>query len=125
MSEVKKCSEWPLLTPEELKDQLKRIPMWQKYDDAGINKLRRKFVAKGFTPALDFLGKAGAVAEEIGHHPDFHLTGYRNVEIVVFTHSLSGLTELDIKLCCEIDQQKVSYSPKFLKENPECAESAL
>ena len=33
--------------------------------------------------ALDFIVKAGAVAEEEGHHPDLHLEEYRNVRVQV------------------------------------------
>ena len=53
---------------------------------------------------------------------DFHLTGWNNVEIVIFTHSLSGLTDNDFILAKNIDNaisSVVTYSKKFLKENPE------
>jgi pterin-4a-carbinolamine dehydratase len=43
--------------------------------------LVRRFVAKSFKAAMDFLNLAGEVAESVGHHPDFHLTSYRNVEV--------------------------------------------
>jgi Pterin 4 alpha carbinolamine dehydratase len=35
----------------------------------------------GCSAALDFFSKVKDVAEAEGHHPDLHLTGYRNVEV--------------------------------------------
>ena len=52
------------------------------------------------------------------HHPDLHLTGYRNVEVVLFTHSIGGVTENDLIMAEEIDKIPVAYSPKWLKEHP-------
>eukprot|EP00606_Chrysophyceae_sp_TOSAG23-5_P001566 GSChrysophyteH2.ASY1.ANO1.511.1 assembled CDS len=54
--------------------------------------LERSFVTKNFQCALDFMVAAGAVAESRGHHPDLHLTSYRNVRVVVYSHGLSALT---------------------------------
>lgn len=64
---------------------------------------------------------AGRIAEERGHHPDLHLTSYRNMSIVVYSHGLSALTDNDFNLCQAIDAGvKVGYSPKWLREHPEC-----
>lgn len=71
---------------------------------------------------MDAMNAMGAVAERENHHPDFHLTSYRNVEIVIYTHSLHGVTENDILLASMLDSEaKVDYSPKWLKEHPEAA----
>ena len=121
----KGCDEWPLLTDEELASFLEKAAMWELFEEDGMKKLRRTFVSKGFQSALDFLVAAGGAAEARGHHPDLHLTGYRNVSIVVYTHFLKGLTENDFLLCMDIDACKVAYSPKWLKANPAAADSAL
>lgn len=52
------------------------------------------------------------------HHPDLHLTGYRNVEVVLWTHAIGGLTENDLIMAGLIDEIKVAYSPKWLREHP-------
>lgn len=62
----------------------------------------------------------GAIAEREGHHPDFHLTSYRDVEIVLFTHKVQGITANDLQLARMLDEEvNVVYSPKWLRENPE------
>ena len=80
-------------------------------------------MAKNFQAALNALNAFGAIAEQENHHPDFHLTEYRNVQIVLWTHSLGGVTESDLILAGLLDQVPVVYSPKWLKEHPE-AEAA-
>ena len=37
------------------------------------------------------------------HHPDLHLTGYRNVALELSTHAVGGLTENDFILAAKID----------------------
>ena len=81
--------------------------------------ISRSFTARNFQAALDAVNAIGAIAERENHHPDLHLTGYRNVEIVLYTHSLGGLSINDIELAKEIDTVDVQYSPKWLKSHPE------
>ena len=86
----------------------------------GGNKISRSYVAKNFQSAMNQLVAIGKIAERENHHPDLHLTGYRNVTIVLFTHSLSGVSANDIALAKMIDSEvEFVYSPKWLKENPE------
>ena len=47
---------------------------------------------------------------------DRHLTDYRTVEVVVSTHSVGGLTMLDLILAAKLDEVDVEYSPKWLRE---------
>ena len=32
---------------------------------------------------MDFFGALSELAEQLGHHPDIHLTSYRNVQVIV------------------------------------------
>ncbi len=63
------------------------------------NVLREDF-AKG----MEFLRRVGDLAEQEGHHPDVHLTGYRNVTIELSTHAVDGLSENDFILASKIDE---------------------
>eukprot|EP00292_Cryptomonas_paramecium_P033404 CAMPEP_0113685586 /NCGR_PEP_ID=MMETSP0038_2-20120614/14766_1 /TAXON_ID=2898 /ORGANISM="Cryptomonas paramecium" /LENGTH=78 /DNA_ID=CAMNT_0000605713 /DNA_START=124 /DNA_END=360 /DNA_ORIENTATION=- /assembly_acc=CAM_ASM_000170 len=69
--------------------------------------------------AMDFLNKLASLAEESAHHPDFSVSGYRNVTIKLSTYSIGGLHENDFILAAKSDEIQVDYSPKFLKENPQ------
>ena len=92
------------------------MPLWSLNED----KLTRKYTAKNFQCAMDSLNEIGKIAERENHHPDLHLTSYRDVTIVLYTHSLGGLTQNDIAVARMIDAEvDIVYSPKWLKSHPE------
>ena len=80
--------------------------------------LTRKFTAKNFLQAVEFVNKVAPVAEAARHHPDIHLTNYRDVELVLSTHSQGGLTPDDFALASKLSRIGVAVSPKWAKENP-------
>ena len=90
-------------------------PDWEMVNDSGA--ISRTFVCRNFKAALAFVVAAGEVAEEQGHHPDLHITSYRQVQVVVYTHSIGGLCLNDFILAARLDRIPIDYSPKFLKEN--------
>jgi 4a-hydroxytetrahydrobiopterin dehydratase len=78
------------------------VPKW-RVNTAG-SALRREWKVKDFAAALDFFQRVGQVAEAQDHHPDLHLTGYRNLAIELSTHAIGGLSENDFILAAKIDQ---------------------
>ncbi len=115
-----------LITIQQAEEEIDKIPLWKI--DVGfdrVKKISRSFTAKNFQSALDAINAVGAIAEREGHHPDLHLTSYREVEIVIYTHSVGGVTLNDVTLAQMIDNEvKIVYSPKWLKENPDAKSSA-
>src|SRR5579862_3318931 len=83
----------PALDAVRVKDLLKQVPRWHLAADH--KRIRREWVVKDFVTALDFFNRVGQVAESEEHHPDLHLTGYRNVAIELWTHAIGGLSEND------------------------------
>lgn len=68
--------------------ELASLPLWKSTSNGDF--IVRSFVAKNFVSAMAFLNEVATVAEEQGHHPDLHLTQYRNVELRLQTHSMGG-----------------------------------
>eukprot|EP00775_Hariotina_reticulata_P006205 gene6205-6441_t len=69
------------------------LPAWQlSHDQTSIS---RRFTAKNFVSAVKFFNAVCEVAEAEGHHPDLHLTNYRDVEVVLSTHAISALSMYD------------------------------
>lgn len=69
--------------------------------------LEREFTFSNFKQALRFVNKVGELAEEMDHHPDILLFGYKKVKITLTTHSGGKITELDYGLAEKIDQIKI------------------
>jgi 4a-hydroxytetrahydrobiopterin dehydratase len=80
---------------------LEQIPQWH-VDDQGLS-IERKYVFKHFKAAIRFINAVAELAEQEQHHPDLHLTGYRNVKIVLTTHAIGGLSENDFIVAAKID----------------------
>jgi len=112
------CSkDTPLVPKEEVPELLKAVPAWSLQDGGKL--LSRKFTARNFKEAMKFFNQLAEVAEEEGHHPDFHLTNYRDVEVIVSTHAAGGLTKFDFILASKIDRIEVDYSPKWMAAEKE------
>ena len=79
--------------------------------------MSRELTAKNFGAAMEFLNAIAVLAEDEGHHPDLHLTGYRNVRIELSTHAIGGLSMPDLVLAAKIDALPITYSPKWLRES--------
>jgi len=88
------------LTDEELSSALASLPEWTR-EGATI----RRSVARGdFRGAVALLNAVAEAAEAANHHPDLHITGYRNVSFELSTHAAKALTRRDIELATEIDR---------------------
>lgn len=66
--------------------------------------IRKEWRMKDFMAGIAFFRRVADLAEAEGHHPDLHLSGYRNVAIEVFTHAIGGLSENDFILAAKIDE---------------------
>lgn len=76
------------------------VPAWT----LDFPRLRRSFALADFRAALAWMNRVGMLAEEEGHHPDFHLTGWNRLELVLWTHAVDGLSENDFVLARRIDE---------------------
>jgi 4a-hydroxytetrahydrobiopterin dehydratase len=95
----------PPLSAEEVRRRLTAVPDWKQTPDG--KRIRREWRVKDFAVALDFFNRVGQIAEAEDHHPDLHLTGYRNVAIELGTHAIDGLSENDFILAAKIDKLPV------------------
>jgi 4a-hydroxytetrahydrobiopterin dehydratase len=95
----------PPLTAEQVRDLMSGVPDWKLSGDG--QRLRRDWRVLDFATALDFFNRIGHVAEAEDHHPDLHLSGYRNVVVELSTHAVGGLTENDFILAAKIDRLPV------------------
>ena len=89
------------LTIPEARERLKAVPGWQLQEAGPM--LWREYKLKNFMAAVDFINRIATIAEELDHHPDLHLTGYRNLRVELFTHSLKGLSEKDFQEALRIN----------------------
>lgn len=65
--------------------------------------IEKDFTFSNFREALEFTNRVGELAEEMDHHPDILLHGYKHVRITLTTHSEGKVTEADRQLAVKID----------------------
>ena len=93
----------PPLNEEQAQERATLVPGWT----LGNGKISRSFELKDFRSALAWVNRVGMLAEEQGHPPDFHITGWNRVEFVLFTHAIQGLSDNDFVLAKAIDELAV------------------
>ena len=94
------CEDQAPLKEEEIKNYLSELKDgWEVLENKKIHKL---FKFKDFKEAMIFVNKIADLAESEGHHPDITIH-YNKVDIVIWTHSIGGLSENDFILATKID----------------------
>ena len=91
-----------VLTAQEVLLQLHQIPGWAIGSDGAS--IERSLILKNFVACVHLINKIKDIAEDEMHHPDLHLTGFKNLKIVLYTHALGGVTENDLIVAAKINQ---------------------
>ena len=89
-------------TPAETTVRIGELPGWSIGQDG--KSIERCYILKNFVACIDLVNKIKVIAEDEMHHPDLHLTGYKNLKVVLYTHALGGVTENDLILAAKINE---------------------
>jgi len=103
----KKCkpcegNEEPLKGEALRKLQAQLADGWEVVDE---HHLEKSYSFDDFRQALDFTNRVGEAAEQEGHHPDIYLT-YGKVDLKIWTHKISGLSESDFIFAAKADEAR-------------------
>ncbi len=91
----------PRFSPAEAATYLKQLPLdWSILEDI---KIQKRFIFENFVQAIDFVNEVAKLAEAEGHHPDI-IIYYNKVDIILWTHAISGLSENDFIVAAKIEQ---------------------
>jgi 4a-hydroxytetrahydrobiopterin dehydratase len=86
-----------LLDDEEITRQLAGLPAWQRDGPT----IRATFEAPTFLGGIRLVDEVADLAEAMNHHPDIDVRWTR-LTFALSTHSVGGLTQLDIELAHQI-----------------------
>ena len=87
------------LSAEEISENLNRLNDWKAEDD----QLKKHFEFENFAESLEFVNRAGEIAERLDHHPDIFF-GWGYAEFSITTHDAGGITEKDFQLARAINE---------------------
>lgn len=74
---------------------------WQEV--AGREAIRKQFRFADFNAAFGWMTRVALMADKLDHHPEWSNV-YNRVEVVLSTHDVGGLTELDATLARFMDK---------------------
>jgi 4a-hydroxytetrahydrobiopterin dehydratase len=87
-----------LLTDDQVTEALRTLPDWSAQDAT----LVRTVELESFPKAIQVVNRIAEIAENDNHHPDIDIR-YRTLVFRLSTHSIGGITALDVSLAEEID----------------------
>lgn len=87
------------LSETEVTTRLEALTGWSRKGEA----LVKRFEFLNFAAALEFVNKAGEIAENFDHHPDITF-GWGYAEVLFTTHDAGGITPLDFDLAAKINE---------------------
>ena len=90
-----------LIARDELRTTVAALDGWELSQD-GLA-LEKTFIFKGFNSAFGFMTRVAMAAERANHHPEWSNV-YNSVTIRWTTHSLGGVSDLDLKLAASCDR---------------------
>ncbi|MBV9315511.1 MAG: 4a-hydroxytetrahydrobiopterin dehydratase [Pseudonocardia sp.] len=86
-----------LLDDDAVTAALRELPDWERDG----NELVRTVTLPSFAAAISVVDEVAAHAERVNHHPDIDIRWTR-LTFRCATHSMGGITQLDIKLATAI-----------------------
>jgi 4a-hydroxytetrahydrobiopterin dehydratase len=94
-----------VLDETTLQTELERLPAWR----LDGSHLIRSFRCTDFSTAFGCMTRIAEIADGMDHHPDWSQS-WNRVEITLTTHSVGGLTELDLALARAIDETVEAFA---------------
>ena len=88
-----------VLLKKEINKILESLDDWILDDDA----IKREWIFKDFSEAMDFINIIAVMAENHNHHPEIYNV-YNRVSLRFNTHDAGGITEKDIAIAKEINK---------------------
>lgn len=90
-----------LISGKALDDVMAELEGWSRSGD-GIA-IEKTFTFKGFNAAFGFMTRVAMAAERSNHHPEWSNV-YNRVSVRWTTHSLGGISDLDVRLARSCDR---------------------
>jgi len=88
-----------LIETAQMAAELRKTEGWSAKGPA----IWRRFEFDNFSDALQFVNRAGAIADAMDHHPDIKL-GWAYAEFALTTHDRGGVTDVDFSLAKKINE---------------------
>lgn len=93
----------PPLAEARVRELLAEVPKWELLPGPTTT-IRRTIQCKNFKVACALFMQVALLCEEEGHHADIRVFGWRNIEFVLSTHAVGGLSDNDFIVAAKISR---------------------
>ena len=83
-----------------VEEALSDLPEWASVE--GREAISRSFAFKDFPTAFAWMTRMAIIAEKMNHHPEW-FNVYNRVDVVLTTHDVGGVSDLDVRLAKAMD----------------------
>ena len=80
---------------------LAELPGWAAAD--GRDAITKSFKFADFNTAFGFMTRVALLADKLDHHPEW-FNVYNKVDVLLATHDVDGVSELDLKMARFMDE---------------------
>lgn len=105
----------PPLARARADELLREVPGWELREGLSVRSpngakeeppmsIVRTVACKNFKAACALFMQVALACEEEGHHADIRVFGWRNIEFVLSTHAVGGLSENDFIVAAKINR---------------------
>jgi 4a-hydroxytetrahydrobiopterin dehydratase len=91
-----------LLDNAQFDASMAKLRDWEEVE--GEDAIRKMFKFRNFDAAFDFMTRVAKHAQKLDHHPTW-INEFNRVDIVLTTHDLKGISDLDVQLAHLIDEE--------------------
>jgi len=88
------------LTEERIHVCLKELNGWEYVNGS----IKKNFKTRNYPSTMGFVSAIGGICQKRNHHPDYVVMKYKEVEVSFSTHSVGGITQLDIDTAKELEE---------------------
>ena len=81
---------------------LKQLTGWVKVE-GGRDAISKTFKFADFNAAFGFMTRVALLADKLDHHPEW-FNVYNRVEVLLATHDVDGVSELDVRMATFMDE---------------------
>lgn len=92
----------PSLAETRVRELLAEVSGWELREGPPLA-IARTIQCKHFKAACAVFMQVALLCEEEGHHADIRVFGWRNIELVLSTHAVGGLSDNDFILAAKIN----------------------
>lgn len=86
----------------DVEQVLEALPEWRAHP-GDRPAIARKLVFADFNAAFGFMTRVALRADKVDHHPEW-FNVYNRVEVLLATHDVDGVSELDVRMATFMDE---------------------